>query len=224
LGTGRSLRTSAVKEVSFFMLLPQYLIVTLILLVGFYPSLFVQPISLLTSEIAHTLPNTANLYPIQKIEQFLQPLSIFLGMFIGIVSFLLIIKYLTNKNKQISYAPTWGCGYTAATPKVQYTSTSFADNLLMFSGKVIDIKKRLKGTYYKKVTVIKEEEIFPTARSFKVTPSDVVEEYIYNIPVAGLISFLKKAAVVQTGNIQTYLLYAFLFLLSMVILTVLKII
>ncbi len=224
LGTGRSLRTSTVKEVSFFMLLPQYLIVILMLLVGFYPSLFVQPISLLVSEIVHTLPNATNVYPIQKIEQFLQPLSIFLGMFISIVSILLIIKYLTNKNKQISYAPTWGCGYTAATPKVQYTSTSFADNLLMFSGKVIAIKKKLKGTHNKKLSLIGEEEIFPVARSFKVTPSDVVEEYVYNIPAAALISFLKKTAVVQTGNIQTYLLYAFLFLLSMVILTVLKII
>ena len=94
----------------------------------------------------------------------------------------------------------------------------------MFSGKVIAIKKKLKGTHNKKLSLIGEEEIFPVARSFKVTPSDVVEEYVYNIPAAGLISFLKKAAVVQTGNIQTYLLYAFLFLLSMVILTVLKII
>lgn len=224
LGTARSNRPQYAKEVSFFMLAPQYLIVVVMLLVGLYPSLFVQPISVLVGEVAHIAPNALEAYPAQKIKDFLQPLSNFLGIFISVFSILLVIKYIQQNRKSIVYAPTWGCGYTAGTPKLQYTSASFADNLLMFSGKVIGVKKKLRGTHNNKIMAIDEEEIFPTARSFKVSSSDVVEEYIYNYPAAGLVHFLKKAAVVQTGNIQTYLLYAFLFLLSMVILTVLNII
>ena len=66
---------------------------------------------------------------------------------------------------------------------------------------------------------IGEEEIFPRHRSFRSESEDVYKKYLIDKPVDLVSGLLKRIAVMQTGRIQDYILYAFIFMLIVLILT-----
>jgi hypothetical protein len=66
---------------------------------------------------------------------------------------------------------------------------------------------------------IREEEIFPEGRSFNSHSDDVFQKVIVEKPASLLSELLKKIAVMQTGKVQHYVLYAFVFMLFVLLLT-----
>jgi len=74
----------------------------------------------------------------------------------------------------------------------------------------------------KKEQLISEEEIFPAERSFATHPADVFRLGLNRL-VDFLMLILKKLARLQTGNIQHYILYAFIFMILIFVLLYLKI-
>jgi len=71
---------------------------------------------------------------------------------------------------------------------------------------------------------IEQNEIFPAGRTFESQSDDVFRKYIIDKPVGWISELLKKIAMMQTGLIQHYILYAFIFMLVVFLLTYLKII
>jgi hypothetical protein len=69
---------------------------------------------------------------------------------------------------------------------------------------------------------IREDEIFPDKRTFVSHSEDIIKEYLTDKPANWGLSVLKRIAAMQTGKIQHYILYAFLFMLLVLILTYLK--
>ena len=70
---------------------------------------------------------------------------------------------------------------------------------------------------------ISEEEIFPGERNFSTHPADVFRKLLNRL-VDFLMLVLKKLARLQTGNIQHYILYAFIFMILIFVLLYLKIV
>ena len=66
---------------------------------------------------------------------------------------------------------------------------------------------------------IMEDEIFPSKRTFKSYSEDVFKKILIDKPIDWFSSILKKIAVMQTGQIQHYILYAFVFILFIFLLT-----
>ena len=66
---------------------------------------------------------------------------------------------------------------------------------------------------------IKENELFPGERNFTTRNDDIFKKYLIDKPVDFLSDLLKKIAVMQTGLIQHYILYAFIFMLLVFLLT-----
>ncbi len=179
-----------------------------IVLIGLASVFFVRPvfsiISLsfgLTDIIPLTLPSLANLSQI----------SIISGVFVLLVGILLVYRYFHLKSKPVSYGPTWGCGYTAPSPKQQYTATSYAYNYNHLAKPVLQTKKMMKD--------IGEDEIFPENRTFVSHSDDIFKSLLIDKPVDLVSGLLKKIAVMQTGLIQHYILYAFIFMLLVFFLT-----
>ena len=133
----------------------------------------------------------------------------------GLILVLVFIRYLILKSRVIEKGPTWGCGYTAGNSRQQYTGTSYADAVAGLADPILNTQKEDR--------LIEEEEIFPGKRSFATHPSD-----IFRLGLNRLVDFmmliLKKLARLQTGNIQHYILYAFLFIILIFILLYLKIV
>jgi formate hydrogenlyase subunit 3/multisubunit Na+/H+ antiporter MnhD subunit len=211
LGQHRSANAQNAVESGKGMLVPQVIIIVLILMIGLGSSLFVKPIFKLITEVFHLkgdIPVT--LTSINSLQQ----ISILGGMFILLIVAILIYRRIHLRTKVISYGPTWGCGYTAGSHKQQYTATSYADNFGYLANPVMGNRKVFRN--------IEANDIFPGKRKFLTHNFDVFKRYMIDNPITVMQELLKKIAIMQTGQIQHYILYAFVFMLIVFILTFFK--
>jgi NADH:ubiquinone oxidoreductase subunit 5 (subunit L)/multisubunit Na+/H+ antiporter MnhA subunit len=213
LGEARSEKASKATEVPRIMLLPQIIPVVFILLIGLASVWFVKPLSGIVTK-AFSLPGMAITYG--PALNNLTMISILSGIFLLSVTALLIYRHFHLKSRKISAGPTWGCGYTAPSARQQYTSTSFAYNYNHLAKPLLQTKKIMKE--------IQQDEIFPAIRTFESHSDDIFKKLLIDKPIGWISELLKKIAVMQTGLIQHYILYAFIFMLVVFLLTYLKII
>jgi len=208
LGEARSAKASQAAEVGKSMIYPQFITVSLIVLIGMASSLFTGPVFKIIST-GFSLQDT-DLLTTSYIKD-LSGISIAGGVFVLLVSALLIYRRYHLSSKVVTCGPTWGCGYTAPSPEQQYTSTSYAYNFNHLAKPLLQTKKIMEE--------IREDELFPGKRSFSSESDDVYKKYLIDKPVDLVSGLLKRIAVMQTGRIQDYILYAFVFMLIVLVLT-----
>ncbi len=211
LGEARSDKTKDATEVGFGMLFPLYMIALFIIAIGLLPVVFVKPIfSMISSLYNINIPTEITIF------NNLQNISIVGGVFIIITVVILLLRQRLQKNKVVTIGDTWGCGYTAITSKHQYTATSYADNYGQLAQPILNIAKHMPE--------IAEEEIFPVERTFASHHEDTIYIKLIQRPVYWIMNTLRRLAVLQSGQIQHYILYAFLFIILIFILTFFKLI
>jgi len=207
LGNPRSNKTENAREVNGIMLLPKFIIGFFIVFIGVLPVFVLKPLAGIVSVF------TPDVSALTEIAPSVQGISISLGIFILMIAGLWFVRKLAIKNKTVETGPTWGCAYTGATPAVhQYTSTSYADNIWNLAKYVTGSRKQFK--------TIEKDEIFPEPRAFETHSTDIFEDYLVSKPTGKLLQFLEKIAVFQTGNLQHYLLYAIVFMVLILLLTI----
>lgn len=206
LGTARSSKVEHATEVNSSMIIPDFMIGFVIIVIGFIPVIFMHPLSKIIG--LFSIETTA----INQIIPTLNHISLSSGIFIIIVGLLWILRAWQQKRHIVKQNVTWGCGYKGANPALhQYTATSYADNFVQLSSKIVNVKKSFKD--------IEDAEIFPENRKFETHSSDVFEDNLITLPSNKLLVWLEKIAVFQTGKIQHYLLYSLLFLVLIFLLT-----
>ncbi|MFH2143020.1 MAG: proton-conducting transporter membrane subunit [Bacteroidota bacterium] len=208
LGEPRSEDAKNASEVSKSMIYPQFITIAFIVIIGLASVYFVKPVFNIVIQSFNI--NDITIISNSSVNN-LNQISILSGIFILLITLILIYRYYHLKNKQIEIVPTWGCGYKAVTSKQQYTATSFADNYNQLAKPILRTKIKYEP--------IKEDEIFPQPRSFKSHNDDIFKKYLTYKPINWFLGLLKKIAVMQTGQIQHYVLYAFVFMLLVFILT-----
>ncbi|MCE5346606.1 MAG: NADH-quinone oxidoreductase subunit E [Bacteroidales bacterium] len=213
LGEPRSEKAKTAKEVSRDMIIPQYITIAFIVIIGLASVLFVKPVFNIISQ-TFSLPDITNVT--NAFVSNLVQISLLCGIFVITVVALLVYRHYHLKSRKVSYGPTWGCGYTAGTSKQEYTATSYAYNYNHIAKPVLQTKKIMKD--------IREDEIFPDERTFKSHSDDIFKKLFIDKPVDWISDLLKKIAVMQTGQIQHYILYAFVYLLLVFLLTYFNII
>jgi len=200
LGTPRSEAPEKAKEVDGSMILPKILAGIMIVAIGIYPVFFVKMVG-----------NVVGLYVrdtslIMQNISYMSKISCSSLVFILLIAILWLIRRAQQKRVHIEHGPTWGCAYSGANPAVhQYTATSFANNYRELAPPfIIKANKHFES--------LKEEEIFPRPRSFKTKTGDMIEENMVEKPIRKIIKWMEKAAIFQTGNLQHYIMYAFMFM------------
>jgi formate hydrogenlyase subunit 3/multisubunit Na+/H+ antiporter MnhD subunit len=213
LGQPRSAKASSAREADMIMILPQVLTITFILLIGLVSPLFVRPVIDIVAgafRLNGSVPETgASIVSLSKV-------SILSGIFIAIITLLLVYRYYHLKRRIAITGPVWGCGYTVGSPKQQYTATSYAYNYNHLAKPLLRTQKIMEE--------MEEGEIFPGERDFKSFSEDVFRTRMIDVPVDKLSGVLKKIAVMQTGEIRHYILYAFVFILLVLLLTLFNLI
>ncbi len=206
LGNARKELKHQPQEADNWMLVPQFMIVFLMLgisVVATYLLIFITPIVNIFIPFTISIP-ISNILPLQN-------LSLLTIIFISLATVIYGIRtFFTRKNGE-SYGPTWGCGYLAADSKVQYTASSYSESFGKLAYPLLRLKFR-----FKKFT---ETEIFPKTREFHSSSKDILEYTFISRPLWQLNKFIKRFAIVQSGNTQTYVLYAFVFLVFLFIIT-----
>jgi NADH:ubiquinone oxidoreductase subunit 5 (subunit L)/multisubunit Na+/H+ antiporter MnhA subunit len=206
LGNARSSKVEHATEVNSAMLVPDFIIGVIIMIIGFVPVLFVGPLSHIIG--LFSTPTTA----IAQIIPTLNNISLSSGIFIMLIGLLWLLRAWQQKRQTIKQNTTWGCAYAHGNPALhQYTATSYADNFRQLSSKVVNVKKDFKA--------FDESEIFPKKREFETHSSDIFEDNLVTAPINKLLVWFEKIAVLQTGKIQHYLLYALLFVILIFVLT-----
>src|SRR5207245_1711348 len=111
------------------------------------------------------------------------------------------VLWVRLRRSVVEKAATWGCGYIAPTPRMQYTSSSFAQLTVgLFS-----------WALRPRTHTPKNLSLFPRkmAAFHSTVPDTVLDEAV--LPVFRLGAWLFSwFRVFQQGSIQTYLLYIFI--------------
>lgn len=210
LGTPRSETHIAKSEASNGMLFPQFMTGMMILLIGLFPLLFLKPLfGIISSQFLIGFDPGW-----MSVTESLSMIGRMGCVLIGMVALLVFIRYRIMKTREVLRGPTWGCGYTAGNARQQYTGTSYADAVGGLAEPILHTQRMEQP--------ISEEEIFPGERSFATHPVDVFRSGLNRL-IDFLMLVLKKLARLQTGNIQHYILYAFIFMILIFALLYLKI-
>ncbi len=205
LGNQRTVLNNDIIETGFWQLAPMYIIFFFMLFIGLFPSLFInalqRPVNLFTHDVIFNL----NLIKVGAIDS----LKIINWLFLGFILFVLIIlgirKYL-SKFKQIESGPTWGCGYTAADSKLQYTANSFVRSFSKLAKPLLDIEKK----------EVEIAEVFPSGKHFKTESYDRIERIFIDKPIRFLNKFTNMFFFLQNGQLQRYILYGIIFITAVI--------
>lgn len=200
LGVSRSEVKIRDNAVSPGMLFPKLLIASVMLLIGLAPWIFFSPVAEMVGAQFHLDPGPV-LPPLLHALSKMGLMGVILVLVAGAI---LVVRNAVLKPGKVQSGPTWGCGYTEGTARQQYTPASFAANVAELASPVFAHKTEYRA--------IREEEVFPGSRSFVFIPADVFRKWFSRLTDLAMLA-LKKIAWLQTGNIQHYILYAFVFML-----------
>jgi len=109
------------------------------------------------------------------------------------------IRWMAVRRRPVRQGATWGCGYSAPTPRMQYTASSFAAPLLQSFG-------MMSGTH---------EERSPA--TFHSRPMDPVLDQLGRPLWRRLAGAASQLRALQTGRIRWYLSYLILTLLGLLL-------
>jgi hydrogenase-4 component B len=204
LGTARSEHVRHAEESRPAMLGPMGVLVACCALIGLAPALIVpffgQAVTAWDPGLTDAGPRLAGLAPLGWI----------IAMGVLLLAALLavsVVLWLRLRASGVKEGATWGCGYVAPTPRIQYTSSSFAQMLVTLFGWALRPRARRPrdlGLFPQKTDF--HSEIPDTVLDEAVLPAFRFGEYLF--------SWFR---VFQRGSIQTYLLYIFLALIALLL-------
>ena len=216
LGTPRSAHAEHVHESEQTMIGPMGVLIVCCFLIGLAPALIAPILAKGVSAWAPNLKGAAfgGLTLSDRLGE-LAPLNWITIMGLLLIAIVLIAGlalWLRLRNSVVEKGATWGCGYVAPTPRMQYTSSSFAQMLVGLFAWVLRPRTQKSGQW-PVATVC----LFPEPADFHSDVQDpVLQEAVLPAFRFGgwLCSWFR---VFQQGSIQAYLLYMFIALIVLLL-------
>jgi hydrogenase-4 component B len=208
LGSRRSAYKHEPKEVEPIMLFPKYMAAIVIVSIGIFPQLYLSllkyPVSLFVPEI---LNSTNGYYAFQSSN--LSKIGVVGLILISLIFIILWIKKYLERNKVITFAPTWGCGYVAPNSSMQYTASSFVKTYSNLIEPALSIHK----------SDVEMEDLFPGQKEYSTHNYDKLEFFLIDKNLKWLRKVLLKLNFLQNGRIQFYILYGVLFIIMIILIS-----
>lgn len=213
LGSPRKKMKHEPNEVSRLMLLPQYLIIAGMVSIAFFPGYFVNLVR--TALNVNTFPNIGfNIIDLSGYLVIMKNISLASLLFLEVIGFVFIIRYVLTRETRESYSSTWGCGYPSPNARMQYTGKSFSKSF----GKLLNFMLIEKKGYKE----IERIETFPVSRKYSSFYLDFIENKIVDPVILLITRFINLFQFIQNGKIQAYVIYGIVFILTIFIGTVLN--
>lgn len=205
LGTSRSSHAEHAHKARFSMILPMLVLAACCFLIGLAPMLVVPALSKAIHAWASEIPESAVQLAAYAPLSWISTMGLLLLISIAVAA---VVLKLLLRPASTATDQTWSCGYAAPTPRMQYTSSSFAQMLVSLFAWALRPKKHQPTKL----------PLFPETTSFHSdVPDAVLEEGV--LPTFRLsVWLLGWFRVFQQGNIQAYLLYILLTLLALLFL------
>jgi hydrogenase-4 component B len=211
LGVPRVAHKQPPEEVSFLILLPLYFIILIMLIIGIFPQMVLMPIFSIIQSFEAGVPTVPEPY-IRETLTWTGRTSLLL---VAVIILLLMVRKGITRRKSREISPTWGCGYVAPSPVMQYTGKSFSKSLAKLFGFItMENKKYLE---------LKQTSVFPGPRSYASYYLEFFETRIIDPAIRQFLILFNFFSFIHNGKIQFYVLYGFFFVLLLIILSFINI-
>ena len=178
--------------------------------------LFPQFALLVVERVASSLGGGVGLLQTSTIMATLWKVSLTAIILIIIIALLYTIKSRAQRSRTISEGPTWGCGFTSPNIRMQYTGESFSEGLQSIATSLT--QNTVEGR------AVGKSEIFPSSHNYNVRHKDKIDRLLAEWWVELLRIINKRMMNLRTGRINNYILFALLFLIAIVVLSLFNII
>jgi hydrogenase-4 component B len=199
LGRPRSPAADHASSVPENMNLSLFAIAVACLVLGIHPGLALRPLASLAARLV------ANPIPPPELAVISRTMPL-VAAAVGL-SLLLTLRLLKWSGRRVD---TWACGLPGLTERMQYTATSFSKPL-----------RSVFRTVYKparKLDVEPAGEVyFPASISYQSVRTTSFEKTLYRPAVDAIVAVARQLRRLHTGNIQVYLLYIFLTIVSLLL-------
>jgi hypothetical protein len=146
----------------------------------------------------------------------LSRLSLTAILLVIVITLLYTIKHRAQRHRTISEGPTWGCGFTSPNIRMQYTGESFSEGLQSIATSLT--QNTVEGR------AVGKSEIFPSTHNYNVHHKDKIDRLLAEWWVELLRIMNKRMMNLRTGRINNYILFALLFLIAIVVLSLFNLI
>lgn len=207
LGSPRSHHVAESTEVDSLRIVAMSIPAAFILIIGLAPQYVIRPIA----HVAEEVTNSVNTIAVEHFAPTLESLSYVSIAFILVVTLLFFIKRRAQRNRTIAEGPTWGCGFTAVNTRMQYTGESFSEGLENI-GKPL-MKNTVDGR------AVDKDEIFPLPHRYRIRHKDKVDSLLGRWWVQMMHRINEYVMRLRTGKVNSYITFALLFFVVVLILT-----
>jgi hydrogenase-4 component B len=188
LGNPRSERPLVAREVGPALLFPQLALAAICVVIGLLPSLIIRPFLLIGATIAGA-PSREAVAASAEVLPAAQGVSLFAAGLLLVAGLVWAGRRFALSRRLIRTDATWGCGYNAANPRMQYTASSFAAPLLTLFGPLTGVQEHRGATV------------------FHSTPRDIVLDRVVGPVWARVQRSALRLRPIQDGRLHFYLLY-----------------
>ncbi|AKB76786.1 hydrogenase, HycC subunit, putative [Methanosarcina horonobensis HB-1 = JCM 15518] len=141
------------------------------------------------------------------------PDMLLLGLLLGLIYAALFLIIRSKETSPARISETWGCGIPTLAPYMEYSSAGFSEPLVMIFKSVYRTKIVNRAEYFDK-----QESLFKKGK-VEIRLLRFFEEYLYIPPARVIDSFSKYVSKLQNGKLDSYVLYAFLAVIVLIIAT-----
>ena len=192
LGEPRTKMAADIQEAGMSMTIPMGILAASCLVIGIFPAPFVQIAFKALISIKPLVPLGA-----EEVALVTGNLAMAARIFLAVFLFSMLLRKVLYLRKQVSQKPTWGCGFTQPTVRIQYSGTSYAMSVVDFFRPFVQVKTRYSGI----------NRIFPGRTSYTTKVEDISEIALVDHLAIPFLYFLRKLRWIQHGHIQLYIGY-----------------
>lgn len=201
LGEPRSKGAQMAEEGGPAMMVPMVVLAAACLLIGIFPAHFIEFAfrGLADFDLGQVDP--------RLIKSIGSNLALGSRLFLAIFLLVAFFRKLLYRHKEISAGPTWGCGFTRASSRIQYTGSSFARSVIGF----------FRPFALARETDIRLQKIFPDRTTYESRVDDIAEVGLNRGLIMPLSLLLSKLRWIQHGNVQLYIGYIIVAILILMV-------
>jgi len=141
------------------------------------------------------------------------PDLLLLGLLLGLIYAALFALIHTKETSPSRISETWGCGIPTIAPYMEYSSAGFSEPLVMIFKSIYRTKIVHRAEY------LDRQESLVKNGNVEIRLVRFFEEYLYIPPAKAIESFSKYVSKLQNGKLDSYVLYAFLAVIVLIIAT-----
>jgi hydrogenase-4 component B len=204
LGEPRTEHKTDIHEVGMAMKIPMVILAAGCLIVGVAAPLVIKMLIPAIVQVSQLPIDAAEELFAQGMSPLYRVVMIF-SICCGLIALIAFIRFMLLRNRKIGTAVTWDCGYAQPTTRMQYTASSFAQPLTDLFQSLLRTRSHL----------LRPKGVFPKAAAMRTHTPDIFQQYFFRPIFFGVDKVLGYFRWLQHGNVNLYILYILITLLTL---------